>query len=150
MTMANWALLTLTGSSAVTDVIFGKIYNGIVLPATVLGLVLAGVPAWGGSGAALAERAANMLIVAAIFLPFWMGLPGSIGAGDIKLYFAVAALLPQDALLCMVLLSLLAAGSIGVLRIVRQRRGAGNGAGRIRIGPAVFCAALAYAGGLYG
>lgn len=145
MTMAKWALLALTGGSAVTDIVMGRIYNLVVLPVAVLGLVLAGLPSCGGSGEMLAERFANMLIVAGVFLPFWVGLPGSIGAGDIKLYLAAGALLPQRALLWLVLLSLAAAGGVGMVRRLRGRRGTG----RIRIGPAVFVTALLYIGGIY-
>lgn len=150
MTMADWALLTLTGVSAMTDLLLGKIYNVVVLPAAIVGLVLAGLPGYGGSGPVLAGRFANMLLVAAILLPVWVGLPGSIGGGDIKLYLAAAALLPQMGLLTLLFLSLAAAGGIAVLREIRLRQVGGDREHRIRIGPAVFCAALMYTGGLYG
>lgn len=144
MTMSTWALLALTGSSAVTDVLFGKIYNAVVLPAAITGLVLSGVPALGGSGAALAERLASMLLSAAIFLPFWVGLPGSIGGGDIKLFLSIAALLPQRTFLWFVLIAMAIAGGMGILA-----RAARMPAQRIRIGPAALLAAIMYIGGIY-
>lgn len=160
MTWVNWALLTLTGVSAVTDLLYGRIYNCIVLPFMAGGLVLSAVPACGGSAALLAERLGSMAIVCALFLPFWMCLPGSIGGGDIKLYLAMAAVLPRNAFLILLFVSLAGAGGMGVLRrlLSHRREASPQGAptpavpwrsreGRIRIGPVVFCMALIYAGG---
>lgn len=163
MTFTTWVVLALTGSSAITDVLRGRIYNVLVLPAAIGGLLLAGVPAWGGSATALGERIAGMLVVTVLFLPFWKCLPGSIGGGDIKLYLALAALLSWRAFLVLLFVSLAGALVMGVLRKYLSPLVAGlpmatwtqhaarpAGVGRIRIGPAVFCAALIYAGGGYG
>lgn len=161
MTGVSWVLLALTGSSAATDLWRGRIYNVVVVPALALGLVLAGVPACGGSPAILGERATMMLFVLALCLPFWMCLPGSIGGGDIKLFLAMAVLLPGSAFLILLFVSLAGACVVSMLRnmllvrgraphVVAQMAATRSRDGRMRIGPAVFCATLLYVGGFYG
>lgn len=138
-------ILLLTCSCAVTDVLHGKIYNLVVVPAAIATLLLRGLPWMGGSRASLMAGIVQMIGMLLFLLPFWLLTKGGIGGGDIKLYVAVAGMLRGRQTLLLLLVSLLLAEGWGMLR-----RLCGCGGRRIRIGPAVFCAAVLAVGGVYG
>lgn len=135
-------LLVSTGICALTDIRDGQIYNCIVVPSAAAGLLLQGLTICGGTQEQFLAALLRMCGMLVFLLPFWLLLPGGIGGGDIKLYAAIAVMLEWDALRILIFLSLFLAGAYGLLR---------KGSGRnLRIGPAVFCAAILYAGGIYG
>lgn len=138
-------LLILTGICTLTDLRDNRIYNGILVPAALLGLGARLVPMCGGSMAAMGMALVRMGFMLALLLPFWALSGDGIGGGDVKLYAVVAILVEGGALLLLVLISLLIAAAYGLMLRIRHGRG-----GRMRIGPAVFCASVLYAGGIYG
>lgn len=138
-------LLLVTGVCTLTDLRDGRIYNAVLMPAVVVGLALRALPMAGGSWASLGEAFLRMGLMLALLMPFWMMLRGGIGGGDVKLYMVTAVMIEGRALLMLVFWSLLIAAMYGLLLRIRRGRG-----GRMRIGPAVLCAAIAYAGGVYG
>lgn len=138
-------LLILTGICSLTDLRDARIYNAVLLPALVLGLVMRTLPVCGGSISALGSALVRMGMVLILFLPFRVLVPGGIGGGDVKLYAVIAALLEGRTLLSFLLISLLLAGIWGLLLRIQR-----PGVRRLRMGPALFCAAVLYTGGIYG
>lgn len=138
-------MLIITGICAMTDLYVGRIYNAVLLPATVLCLAVRTLPVCGGSTTVLgmALLRAGMLLLA--FLPFWLLIPGGMGGGDVKLYAMIAILLDGRTFLQFLLLSLLVAVGYGLLL-----RAVGSTTRELRIGPGALCAAVLYAGGIYG
>lgn len=138
-------LLILTGICSLTDLRDGRIYNAVLVPMTLLGLVLRVVPLFGGSMPAFVSAMQRMGLVLVLLVPFWILFPQGIGGGDIKLYAAIAVFLEINTLFLFMQGSLLIAACDGLIRrYLCHRRG------RMRIGPAALCAAALYVGGIYG
>lgn len=94
---------------AVYDVRSRRVPNRLTGPAFVLGLVLhAGLDGWRGLGSALAAG----LIAGCVFLIFYMA--GGMGAGDVKLIAAVAALAGMPRITPLLLLTALAGGVLAL------------------------------------
>lgn len=138
-------LLILTGICTLTDLRDGRIYNVVLVPAAIVGLILRGLPMCGGSWVAVLSALARMGVVLLAFLPVWALFPGGIGGGDIKLYAVIAILVEGRILLILICLSLAVAAGYGIFLRIRSGRGR-----RMRIGPAVLCATVLYVGGVYG
>ncbi|HEY0795218.1 MAG TPA: A24 family peptidase [Acidisarcina sp.] len=99
------------------DVKSRRVPNLLTVPAFVLGLTLhAGLDGWRGLGSA----AAAGLIAGAVFLIFY--LAGGMGAGDVKLIAAVAALAGMPRITSLLLLTALAGGILAVLLAVSRGR----------------------------
>jgi prepilin peptidase CpaA len=91
------------------DVKTRRVPNRLTGPAFLLGLALhAGVAGWRGLGSALAAG----LIAGAVFLVFY--LAGGMGAGDVKLIAAVAAITGLPRVTPLLLLTALAGGVLAV------------------------------------
>lgn len=107
-------LIILVTLCAATDLLSGRIFNGVVLPIAASGLILRIL--WGGSEKAAAVFLPAILVFIGLF-PFWKMTRGKgIGAGDIKLLMAVAILSPVWSTLPICLVSFLTAGIYGLFR----------------------------------
>lgn len=97
-----------------TDVLRGRVYNALTLPAMLGGIGLQAV-LYGGSGASAALQG----IAAGFALFVWMYLLGFLGAGDVKLLMAFGALVGPSfawdvALLSVALGGVLAAAQLAI------------------------------------
>lgn len=82
----GWILLVIALSGAMTDLLWGKIYNWLTLPAIVSGIVVSGVV--GGWSGLLGAASA---VVAGFFIYGWMFFFRALGAGDVKFLMALGA-----------------------------------------------------------
>ena len=102
---------------AVHDVKSRRVPNRLTGPAFVAGLALhAGLDGWRGLGSALGAG----LIAGSLFLVFY--LAGGMGAGDVKLIAAVAALAGMPRVTPLLLLTALAGGVLALLLAVSRGR----------------------------
>lgn len=109
-------MILLTGAVA-TDLWRYKIYNLWVLPGLLAGLIAAGAT---GGGTGFLQGLVSAAISFAVLFPVY--LAGGIGAGDVKLFAAVAVwLTPGEVLMC-IFVSFLLGGLCGIIRILRERR----------------------------
>ena len=141
MEVRNCLLIVFVLACMTTDLLYGKIFNGIVLPAAVLGLTW---HAWleGPEGLMMASIA--VLLTMVLFCPVWRMTEGKgIGAGDIKLLAAIAAILPTEVLLTVAMVTF---GSAAICGIIKVLSGKGGG-----LHLAVYAAfgTLLHVGGLY-
>ena len=90
MMSGNTVLVFLTGISAMTDLIRGKIYNAVTVPGLLIGIVFSARRA-GAAGILEVLCAAVFTIV--VLSPFRKA--GGLGAGDVKLLAAVSAFMPS-------------------------------------------------------
>jgi prepilin peptidase CpaA len=81
-----YAILVISLSGAITDLVCGKIFNWLTLPAVVLGLAAS---FWLGGFEGLSS--AMLATVAGLFLYGWMFIFGAMGAGDVKFLMALGA-----------------------------------------------------------
>ena len=88
MSIITPILMTLLSGSALTDLWRNKIYNAWILPGMLVGLVIS---VYQGGLQGLWTSAVSMIVSLGILLPVYF-LNG-IGAGDVKLFAAVAAFL---------------------------------------------------------
>jgi prepilin peptidase CpaA len=113
------ALFALVIAAAIYDLAARRIPNGISLAGLAVGLALNGYFAgWPGLGSSLLGG----LLGAAIFLGLYVA--GGMGAGDVKLFAAVGAMVgPQPLLLIFVLTGLAGGMAALALIVVRGRAG---------------------------
>ncbi len=137
---------------AFTDLLRGKIYNLVVFSAVAAGAALRlSTYGWGG----ISELLYLMVIPFLILLPFWLFTGGSgIGAGDIKLFTAVAVLVGKQSYGMIFMLSFLAAALLAlgtaisnVLHGSRWYAGDHRGHMRIPLAAAILAGCAAYYGG---
>jgi prepilin peptidase CpaA len=115
---AIWALtLALTLYAGWMDLRTRRIPNWLTVPGLVIGIA-ANTALSGWHGAVLALEGAGLAL--AILLPFV--LLRALGAGDWKLMGAVGGLLGPKALLYVLVVSILAAGAIGMVQVIRAHR----------------------------
>ena len=113
-----WALtLALTLYAGWMDLRTRRIPNWLTVPGLVVGIATNGVLG-GWHGLVLALEGAGLAL--AILLPFV--LLRALGAGDWKLMGAVGGLLGTKALLYVLIVSILAAGAIGMVQVIRANR----------------------------
>ena len=118
------ALFVLVVGAALADLRTRRIPNWIALPGLIAGMVLNGYFR-GSSGVASAMLGA--LLGAAMFLGIY--LAGGMGAGDVKLFAAVGAIVgPQSLLVIFVLTGIL--GGVAALALMLWRGKAGQAMGR--------------------
>ncbi len=113
--VAAASLLALTG--AVADMRTRRIPNALTLPAIVAGLLLhSSLDGWSGLGSA----ALGAVIAFVVFLVFFIA--GGMGAGDVKLMTAVAAVAGAHAVTEMLIMTAIAGGVLALaLAVVRGR-----------------------------
>ncbi len=81
-----YAVLVISVSGALTDLVCGKIFNWLTIPALVAGLLVSGwIDGWQGLASAMLGS------VAALVLYGWMFALGAMGAGDVKFLMALGA-----------------------------------------------------------
>jgi prepilin peptidase CpaA len=81
-----YAILLLSACGAVTDLVFGKIFNWLTLPALIFGLAIS---TWMGGWSGFAS--AIFAVLAGFCLYGWMYYMGAMGAGDVKFLMALGA-----------------------------------------------------------
>ncbi|MBR5116795.1 MAG: prepilin peptidase [Lachnospiraceae bacterium] len=110
-------LMTLLTGAVATDLRRYKIYNLWVLPGLIAGLVIS---ACTGGGTGFLKGVSCAALAFAVLFPVY--LAGGIGAGDVKLFAAVATwLTPGEVLMC-IFVSFLLGGAYGIFRILRERK----------------------------
>lgn len=110
-------LLTLLTGAVATDLWRHKIYNLWVLPGFLAGLILA---VCSGGETEILRGVSCAALAFALLFPVY--LIGGIGAGDVKLFAAVATwLTPKEVMMC-IFVSFLLGGLYGILRIIQKRR----------------------------
>jgi prepilin peptidase CpaA len=108
--------MTLLSGSALTDLWKNKIYNAWILPGMLMGLVIS---TYQGGAGGLLTAILSVLVSLGILLPVYF-LKG-IGAGDVKLFAAVAAFLPVQAVITCIICSFLIGGVISVFVVLTKR-----------------------------
>jgi prepilin peptidase CpaA len=83
---ATYAILAISVSGALTDLVCGKIFNWLTIPALILGIAAS---TWFGGWAGLST--AVLGISAGLLLYGWMFILGAMGAGDVKFLMALGA-----------------------------------------------------------
>ena len=108
--------MTLLSGSALTDLWRNKIYNAWILPGMLVGLVIS---VYQGGLQGLWTSAVSMIVSLGILLPVYF-LNG-IGAGDVKLFAAVAAFLSVQAIITCIIFSFLIKGLFSIPVILTKR-----------------------------
>lgn len=116
MMSGNTVLVFLTGISAMTDLIRGKIYNAVTVPGLLIGIVFSARRA-GAAGILEVLCAAVFTIV--VLSPFRKA--GGLGAGDVKLLAAVSAFMPSGEYLRCFAGAFLIGACIGIARLMGSR-----------------------------
>jgi prepilin peptidase CpaA len=81
-----YAILAISVSGALTDLVCGKIFNWLTLPALILGLAASTwFDGWTGLSTALLGTLAGLVLYG------WMFVLGAMGAGDVKFLMALGA-----------------------------------------------------------
>jgi prepilin peptidase CpaA len=81
-----YAILAISAGGALTDLICGKIFNWLTIPALIGGiLVSAWISGWAGMSAALLATFAGLALYG------WIFVLGAMGAGDVKFLMALGA-----------------------------------------------------------
>lgn len=85
-TILLYAILAISVSGALTDLVCGKIFNWLTIPALVLGIAASSwFDGWPGLSTALLGTFAGLLLYG------WMFAMGAMGAGDVKFLMALGA-----------------------------------------------------------
>lgn len=113
-------LALLTGSAIITDCARGRIYNALVFPALVLG-ILTRVLAKDFAAASLAVLLLEIFAPFFLLFPFWLLTSRGICAGDIKLLMAVAACTPPRVFGRLTAAAFIAAAAMSVLQLIQSR-----------------------------
>lgn len=104
-------------ASALTDIKSGKIYNKIIIPGFFLGLLYC--LAEGGVYGLTAGLLRSLMFFAVMF-PLYYFVKG-LGAGDVKLFMALAPYLTFDECVSLTVLSFFLAGGIAVAKLIIKR-----------------------------
>ena len=114
--MTDFLLATTIAICVYTDLKNRRIYNWVVLPAAVGGLVM---NCWSAGLSGLGHSLAGMLLGAGLLLiPF---LLGGMGAGDVKLLGAIGAIKGAPFVLAVFIAAALVGGVISLLAAIRHR-----------------------------
>ena len=139
MSIITPILMTLLSGSALTDLWRNKIYNAWILPGMLVGLVIS---VYQGGLQGLWTSAVSMIVSLGILLPVYF-LNG-IGAGDVKLFAAVAAFLSVQAIITCIIFSFLIGGLFSIPVILTKR----NLKQTIHFAVPILISVLFYIGGL--
>ena len=116
MILGNTALACLTGVSAATDVLTGKVYNAV----TVTGLLFgAGFSLRRGGAAGLLEVLCAAAFTVVALWPFYRA--GGLGAGDIKLLAAVSSFMTTGEYLRCFAGAFVIGACLGLLRLAATK-----------------------------
>lgn len=115
--MANLLLLTLTSVCLITDLKFRKIYNAVLLPALIIGIVL-NIYGSGINGLYFAMKG-FALGLAILLIPFIMG---GIGAGDVKLLAVIGAIKGPEFVFYAALYMAVAGGLLAAIHLIYKGR----------------------------
>ena len=119
MNCLSAVLVVLVLFCTATDLLYGKIYNGIVFPCLFAGVFLRLLQ---GGLQELPGILASVLIPFLMLYPFWLITGGNgLGGGDIKLLTAVSACLSLSVMLTVSLVSFGTALVFGLSKIVYER-----------------------------
>jgi prepilin peptidase CpaA len=106
-------VLAISAVGALTDLVWGKIFNWLTIPALLAGLCASyGLAGWDGLSSALLGA------LAAFVLYGWMFAMGALGAGDVKFLMALGAWGGFRFVLETALLGIAVGGLMGVLMLV--------------------------------
>ncbi len=112
-----WFVTALCAASALTDLIWGRIFNWLTLPAFLLGV---GASAWWGGWTGAGQAAAGAGIALALYgWMFWLGL---MGGGDIKLMMALGAWGGPKYAVQVAALSLILGGVMALMHLAAKGR----------------------------
>lgn len=112
----NAVLASFAGISAATDLLKGRIYNAVTVPALALGILFTARRA-GAAGILEVLCAAAFTVL--VLSPFWRA--GGLGAGDVKLLAAVSAFMPSGEYLRCFAGAFMIGLCMGVLRLLGSR-----------------------------
>ena len=107
--------MTLLSTSVITDLKKDKIYNAAVIPFMLLGLAT-GMFSYGLTG--LGDSLISMVVTLGILIPVF--LIRGIGAGDVKLFVALAAFLPVRGMISCIVCSFFIGACISVAAILAE------------------------------
>jgi len=115
MEMLSFLLLAI---ALYTDLLFGKIYNAVTIPAIAFGVCSHGIGLYGGLGLgfSLSGLFAGIALLLAAFLL------GGAGGGDVKLFAGIGALLGGRAVLTIFLYTAMIGGGICLVLLIKKKR----------------------------
>ncbi|MFL5812387.1 MAG: prepilin peptidase [Bdellovibrionia bacterium] len=112
-TLLIYAILAISVCGALTDLVCGKIFNWLTLPALVLGLAASTwLNGWTGLSTAVLGTLAGLILYG------WMFVLGAMGAGDVKFIMALGAWGGVRFAVQTALLGVLVGGLLAVLMLV--------------------------------
>lgn len=101
--------------AAYTDLKFGKVYNALILVGLISGMILR----FPGGESDIRQAFMSIGISVALLLPIY--LCKGIGAGDVKLFAAIAAFLNCTDMVQCIILSFLIGGVISIIFVVKNK-----------------------------
>jgi len=143
--IALWILLIV---SAVTDLVWGKIFNLLTFPFMVVGI---GLRYWGHGSPAMIQSLVALGVAFVLFYPLY--LFKAFAAGDVKLLMAVGAWSDVNHLINIAAIGILIGAVVGIVVLVKQKGLIGGlksvgqhfrlkteGSARMPFAPAFLCA----------
>jgi prepilin peptidase CpaA len=115
--LANILLILLTLTCLITDIKYRKIYNSVLLPALIIGIVL-NIYGIGINGLYFAIKGFS-LGLAILLIPFIMG---GIGAGDVKLLAVIGAIKGPEFVFYAALYMAVAGGLLATIHLTYKGR----------------------------
>ncbi len=140
MTERDFLLLLLVTGAMITDLRKGKIYNFWILPAFPAGIALRLIQ---GGIRGMPVFFLSVLLAFCLLYPIY--LIGGIGAGDVKLFMAIAACLSPVSVFHCIIAAFLIGGFLSLLFLIKEK----NLQGHIHFAVPVGFGVILFLGGFY-